>query len=32
MRYTPSGTQDCYTFETRTVTDGGHVKTGEYCR
>ncbi len=32
MRYAPSDTLDCYTFETRTVTDGGDVKTGEYCR
>ncbi|MCZ4259140.1 YHYH protein [Sulfitobacter sp. G21635-S1] len=32
MRYAPSDTPDCYTFETRTVTDGGEVKTGEYCR
>lgn len=32
MRYTPSGTPDCYDFETRTVTNKGAVKTGEYCR
>ena len=32
MRYTPSKTPDCYNFETRTVTDGGEIKTGEYCR
>ena len=32
MRYTPTQTPDCYAFETRTVTDGGSVKTGEYCR
>lgn len=32
MRYTPSDTPDCYDFETRTVTNKGEVKTGEYCR
>lgn len=32
MRYTPSQTPDCYAFETRTITDGGSVETGEYCR
>jgi hypothetical protein len=32
MRYTPTDTPDCYAFETKTVTDGGAVKTGEYCR
>jgi hypothetical protein len=32
IRYTPTDTPDCYDFETRTVTDGGDVKTGEYCR
>lgn len=32
MRYTPTDTADCYAFETRTVTDNGQVKTGEYCR
>lgn len=32
MRYTPTDTPDCYAFETRTVTNGGEVKTGEYCR
>ncbi len=32
MRYTPSGRADCYTFETKTVTDNGELKTGEYCR
>lgn len=32
MRYKPSDTPDCYLFETRTVTNGGEVKTGEYCR
>lgn len=32
MRYAPSDSPDCYTFETRTVTDGGSVETGEYCR
>lgn len=32
MRYTPADTSDCYIFETRTVTNRGKVKTGEYCR
>lgn len=32
MRYTPSNTPDCYLFETRTVTNGGEVLSGEYCR
>lgn len=32
MRYAPAETPNCYNFETRTVTDGGSVETGEYCR
>ncbi|APX12904.1 YHYH protein [Tateyamaria omphalii] len=32
IRYTPSGTSNCYNFETRTITNGGEVVTGEYCR
>lgn len=32
MRYSPSDTADCYLFETRTVTNNGEIKTGEYCR
>lgn len=32
MRYRPTDTADCYAFETRTVTDNGQVKTGDYCR
>lgn len=32
MRYAPAETSDCYIFETRTITDGGSVETGEYCR
>ncbi len=32
MRYTPSDKPDCYVFETRTVTNAGEIKTGEYCR
>ena len=32
MRYTPSQTPNCYTYETRTVTNGGDIATGEYCR
>lgn len=32
MRYIPTEQAGCYTFETRTVTDNGEIKTGEYCR
>ncbi|GFE48338.1 hypothetical protein So717_00910 [Roseobacter cerasinus] len=32
IRYIRSDTPDCYLFETRTVTNGGDVVTGEYCR
>jgi len=32
MRYAPTDQADCYAFETRTVTDNGEVKAGEYCR
>ncbi|WP_415404453.1 YHYH protein [Tateyamaria sp. SN3-11] len=32
MRYRPTETPGCYAFETRTVTNGGEVRTGEYCR
>lgn len=32
IRYTPSDKPGCYDFTTRTVTNGGKVKTGEYCR
>lgn len=32
IRYTPSRTPGCYTFVTRTVTNGGKVHEGEYCR
>lgn len=32
IRYIPSGTPGCYDFTTRTVTNGGEVLTGEYCR
>lgn len=32
IRYTPSDTANCYDMETRTVTNNGVVKTGEYCR
>lgn len=32
MRYTPSDTPNCYVLETRTVTNAGEIKTGEYCR
>ena len=32
IRYTPSDKPGCYDFTTRTVTNGGEVQTGEYCR
>ncbi|NCP24482.1 MAG: YHYH protein [Erythrobacter sp.] len=32
IRYSPSDTPGCYRFETRTVTNGGEIKSGEYCR
>jgi hypothetical protein len=32
IRYTPSDKPGCYDFVTRTVTNGGKVNTGEYCR
>ncbi|WP_227269551.1 YHYH protein [Roseobacter weihaiensis] len=32
IRYTPSDTPDCYLFKIRTVTNGGDIVTGEYCR
>ncbi len=32
IRYEPADTPNCYLFETRTVTDNGTVRTGEYCR
>lgn len=32
IRYAPASTPHCYTFETRTITDGGSIETGEYCR
>lgn len=32
MCYARSVQAVCYTFETRTVTDDGAIKTGEYCR
>lgn len=32
MRYKPANKANCYLFETRMVTDGGAIKTGEYCR
>lgn len=32
IRYTPSAKAGCYDFSTRTVTNGGQVHTGEYCR
>ncbi len=32
ISYSPSETPDCYEFEYRTVTNGGVVETGTYCR
>lgn len=32
IRYAPSQTFGCYDFDTRTVTNGGDVLRGEYCR
>ncbi len=32
MRYSPTSRADCYTFETRTVTNDGAETSGEYCR
>ena len=32
IRYAPSDEPGCYDFTTRTVTNGGEVRTGEYCR
>lgn len=32
IRYRPSDTLGCYLFETRTVTNRGEIKSGEYCR
>lgn len=32
IRYAPSATPGCYTFETRTATNAGELRTGEFCR
>ncbi|ASJ73330.1 YHYH protein [Granulosicoccus antarcticus] len=32
IRYTPTETPNCYDMETKTVTNNGVVKSGEYCR
>ena len=32
IRYTPADTANCYDFSTRTVTNGGDVVEGEFCR
>ncbi len=32
LQYTASSTANCYQFETKTVSDGGSVVTGEFCR
>lgn len=32
IRYTPSSNPNCYDFTTQTVTNGGEVQIGEYCR
>lgn len=32
IRYAPSESPSCYNYTTSTVTNGGEIKTGEYCR
>ncbi|GAA3868194.1 YHYH protein [Celeribacter arenosi] len=32
IRYAPSGTENCYNYTTSTVTNGGKVMQGEFCR
>jgi len=32
IQYSPSSTPNCYLFETKTVTDGGQITSGEFCR
>lgn len=32
IRYTPSGRAGCYEFKTKTVTNNGREKSGEFCR
>lgn len=32
MRYTPTANDNCYLYETKTVTNNGEVTSGEYCR
>ncbi|KQB97713.1 phosphatidylethanolamine-binding protein [Loktanella sp. 1ANDIMAR09] len=32
IRYAPSGTENCYDYTTSTVTNGGEVMQGEFCR
>jgi len=32
IRYAPSDTENCYDFTTSTVTNGGEVREGEFCR
>ncbi len=32
LQYEPTSTPNCYLFETKTVTEGGKVTTGEFCR
>lgn len=32
IRYTPSGTPNCYDYVTSTVTNGGEIMEGEFCR
>jgi len=32
IKYSPSQKPDCWQFESRTVTSGGALQTGEYCR
>lgn len=32
IQYQASSSSNCYLFETKTITNGGQVKTGEFCR
>jgi len=32
IQYSPSSSENCYIFETKTVTDKGQVVSGEFCR
>jgi hypothetical protein len=32
MRYSPAATEGCFDFSTKTVTNGGEIMAGEFCR